>query len=121
MAEESKAVSMFDTPQLPANETLAGSLRKLAAAKAAIGGKPFMRLAKSGKWEFGPESIVIEDAEKWAINPASFMVGMIGWKGGTVVGEEMYPLASEQRVDLGQLPEISSSDDADGWKDQLAG
>jgi hypothetical protein len=110
-------ITLFSS-SVPA-ERISGSLRKLAAARANTGSKPILRFTKQGHWEYGPESIEIEPTEEWAVNPASFMIGMIGWRGGQVVGEVMFPLASPERVDHDALEPINTGNPSDGWKEQI--
>lgn len=114
-----KAVTLFET-HVPA-ENLTKSLRALAAAGANTDGKAFMKLDKnSGTFMYGPENIEVEDGERWALNQNSFKVGLIGWRGGQCVGEHMYPITSNERVNVDDMEHIPpTTDGSDGWKDQL--
>ena len=115
----SKAMKLFEG-NAPTTEVSA--LRALGAARNS-GGDVFLKFASRGDgWEYGSESIPVEDDELWAINPNTFEVGVIGWQDGAVVGEEMYPISSGQRVDRAELATIPASADPNqnnGWQDQI--
>lgn len=117
-----KNVALFGTADVNP-EQQAGALRALGRARQQTGDKAFMKFdGKTGDWSFGPEGIEIEPTELWAINPNTFMIGVIGWQDGEVVGEEMYPITAGKRVDHTQLEEIPPAADGqggNGWKDQL--
>ncbi len=118
---ESKSLALFaDT--LPADSTaVTGSLRALAAARTQVGGKPYMKMGKEdGVFRWGVDQIVVDDDELWAVNPSTFMLGVIGWRNGQVVGESMFPITSGQRVDYDALEPIAERPGTgDGWKEQL--
>jgi hypothetical protein len=98
----------------------AGALKQLGNAARSKGDKLFLKLAKSGEWLFGPEEIPVEETERWAINPDSFMVGVIGWRDGAVVGEHMFALTSGETVNYEELETIPAGGDGDGWKEQIS-
>jgi hypothetical protein len=119
MTSEAKAVALFGE-NLPV-EKFGGALKALAgAARQRTGDHLFLKLAKSGEWLFGPEEIEVESDERWAINPASFKIGVIGWENGNVVEEIMFAFTSDERVDMSTLKRIDSNKDGDGWKEQIS-
>lgn len=97
--------------QLPANvANLAPALaQSVAAAGANNTGESYMRFTKRGSWEFGAESIEVEEGSLWAINPAAFMHGWIAWKqgdtGGGPKGERMVP-ATQPMPEEHELPDV---------------
>jgi len=114
-------VSLFSGNAVAEPSQAVDALRKLAmAAQQGSGGKAFMKLDKgSGKFIWGADSVEVDESELWAVNPASFMIGKIGWKDGQVVGEHMFPITSGQTIDESELTPIESAKDGDGWRDQL--
>tara|TARA_R110002020_G_scaffold170207_3_gene359586 strand:+ start:2739 stop:3332 length:594 start_codon:yes stop_codon:yes gene_type:complete len=54
-------------------------MRQSAQAASSNTGGSFMKFTKFGTWEFGVDSIEIEDGSQWAINPTSFKHGWIAW------------------------------------------
>jgi hypothetical protein len=114
----SKEISLFSA-SLPV-ENLSQGLRALANMQAmSLNGVPFLRFTKVGEWEFGPENVPVEDGEIWAVNPQSFYIGVIGWQGGQVVGESMFPIHSPQRVNPDTLTPINTGKPGDGWVEQI--
>lgn len=100
------------------DDAAVGMFRQLGAEKAQAGDKPWLKMTKAGRWIYGPAEIEPDADELWAINPKSIKVGFIGWKGGEVVGEQMFPFLSGNRVDPDTLEPIVSSKNDDGWKEQ---
>jgi hypothetical protein len=95
-----------------------GALRKLAMTRTQGAGKAFMKFTKQGEFVFGAENTEAKPTEEWAANPASFQIGVIGWRGGSVVGEVMFPITSPERVDYDSLEPINTGKDGDGWSEQ---
>ena len=120
------STSLFDPSNNPAGalvdpNALGSTLRQAAASAASAGSMPFLKLRKGdGKWEFGAESSEVSDTDEWAVNFNSFKIGMIGWKGGQVVGEQMFPIAHAEKIDPNTLETIESNNPSDGWKDQVS-
>lgn len=114
-------VTLFSGGSVVEPSQAVDALRGLAMAKAMSGGKPFLKLEKqSGKFVYGAESVEVSPDELWAIDPSSFMIGKIGWKGGQVVGEKMFPITSGAMINEADLTPIDSNNPSDGWKDQLS-
>jgi hypothetical protein len=100
---------------------LGQSLRALGAARQqAMGDKQFMKMTKQGVFLYGIEENTVPDNELWAVNPDSFKLGVIGWQGGTVVGEDMVPIGSVPIPRIQDQEPIKSKDPSDGWKEQLS-
>ena len=62
------------------------------------GGKPLMRMLKSGEWVFGQRDDAMQEGSSWAVNPLSILHGWCAWtnrEGATkneLVGEVMVPV-----------------------------
>lgn len=69
-----------------------------ASAPPAGGGKPLLRLLKSGKWVFGVNDDPVQEGSEWAINPLSIQHGWCCWsnydekKKNELLGEFMVPV-----------------------------
>lgn len=118
------STSLFDPSNnptgmsVPAN--LGSALRTMAASAAQQGGMPFLKLRKQdGKFVYGAEDTEIGADDQWAVNFNSFKIGKIGWKGGQVVGEMMFPIAHPETIKEEDLEPIVSNNPSDGWKDQI--
>lgn len=89
-------------------DAIRNSLQATASAMPNIGDAAYMSYAK-GVWTYGVEK---DDAtlETWAVNPASFQMGIIGWEDGRVVYEEMYPAGQGKTINEEELPAIAEGD-----------
>lgn len=114
-----KAMALFGGDNLPATDRQAGALRALGAARRNAGDKAFMKFAKGDGWVFGAEKIEVDENELWAVNPNTFMIGVIGWEDGEVVDEEMYPITAGKRVNHDELEPIKKGE-GNGWSDQIS-
>lgn len=112
------AVNAFAN-NLPANVSDYAAARRALARAATGSNMPFLKMGKDGVWVYGAEEIIVKPTEEWRVNPFTFRVGVVGWAGGSKVGEEMYILG-EGTVNKAALPEILSVKQGDGWKDQLS-
>ena len=116
--------SLFDPSNSPGAlidpNTLGASLRTSAAQVVQQGGRPFLKMRKDGGWEYGPNSVPVTAADEWAINFATFKAGLIGWKGGNVVGEHMFPIGHPEKIDPESLEPINTGKKSDGWKEQVS-
>jgi hypothetical protein len=73
-----------------------------------VGNTPFLRLTKgTGEWVYGAQNTDVEDNSLWAVNPSSFMVGFIAWKGGRPVGKKMRPISATP-VTIDELPDVGA-------------
>jgi len=85
---------------------------RAATSLQGFGGKPLLRMLKSGVWVHGQEDVEVQDGSQWAINPLSIMHGWVAWTNhpgnakNTMVGEVMAPVFEPKPVK--PLP-------ADGW------
>jgi len=103
----------FNKAGLPALAAIATAI-KTVAAPAAAAGSVILKMDKTGHWVYGADQTEVEPDSKWAINPFSFVHGVIAWGDGVVLGEKMVPLTDP-------LPEM---DDAPpnatrGWERQV--
>ena len=95
-------------------------LKIIAGAKAATervistGGKPFLKLARSGDWVYGTDETDVEDGSEWAINPRSLMSGFTCWIDGENQGDEM-ALTTEPPIIKSELPYIEGGQ----WDEQV--
>lgn len=72
------------------------------------GNTPFLRLTKgTGYWVYGAQNTEVEENSLWAVNPMSFVVGYIAWKGGRPVGKKMRSI-SDKPVTLDELPDVGA-------------
>lgn len=68
------------------------------------GGKPILRLLKSGIWVFGQTDDPVQEGSRWAVNPRSVMHGFTCWSdypGNTkneLLGERMVPVTERKPV-----------------------
>lgn len=68
------------------------------------GGKPLLRLLKSGSWVFGPADEAVQEGSQWAINPLSIMHGYSCWSNhpgnakNELLGEVMVPISERKPV-----------------------
>ena len=67
------------------------------------GGKPFLRLLKSGLWVFGPRNEPVQEGAIWAVNLATLQRGWVCWGEGELLGQTM---ASVQAPRLDQPPPV---------------
>jgi len=71
---------------------------RASTSLAGFGGKPLLRLLKSGLWVYGMEDVEVEEGSLWAVNPLSLMHGWVAWTNhpgmtkNTMVGEVMVPV-----------------------------
>jgi len=106
-------MSTFAIANLPAVSSLSTALRTLEKEVDA-GGSVIIKMDKTGHWVFGAEQTEVEDDSSWAINPFSFVHGVIAWGDGEVLGEKMVSVADP-------LPELDEAPPAAkrGWEKQV--
>lgn len=94
MSNDKKVVPFADSNNALTSLTdLSTSLSTVAVMGSGMSGIPFLRMDRhSGAFIYGQESIEVEEASLWAVNPHSVQVGLICW-GDTrnVLGEVMVP------------------------------
>jgi len=56
---------------------------------------PILKLSRSGQWEYGKESIGVDDASYWAWVPTSMQHGWVSWGDGGREGEIMVPITQK--------------------------
>lgn len=96
-------------------------LKGLQAAKARMStasagtGADFLRLTKLASWEYGADSVEVQDGSQWAINPKSFEMGYIAWgDSSNVLGEAMAP-AYDAPIVRSELADVGAN-----WADQYS-
>jgi hypothetical protein len=64
-------------------EMAAGLLAGIADSRSttiiAGGGKPILRMLKTGKWVFGQANDPVQDGSEWAVNPLAILHGWVCW------------------------------------------
>lgn len=109
-----KEVSIFAKGGLPVDpKSLASSFQTAVAEKPSIGGLPLLRLV-DGEWVYGPENTIVQDESRWAIHPGSFEHGYVSWNDGSMVGEEMRPIAQPRPLQS-DLPVTGAK-----WQEQVS-
>jgi hypothetical protein len=105
-------ISVFQSAGLPAVTNLAQTLRKLETATPSI--TAILKMDKFGHWVFGADQTEAESGSRWAVNPFSFVHGLVAWGDGEVLGEAMAPLTEP-------LPEVGPAPDGAkfGWQQQV--
>jgi hypothetical protein len=105
--------STFAVANLPSVASLAPALRTLEKEVDA-GGSVIIKMDKTGHWVFGADQTEVEDGSSWAINPFSFVHGVIAWGDGEVLAEKMLSVADP-------LPELDEAPPAAkrGWEKQV--
>jgi hypothetical protein len=105
--------STFAVANLPNVASLAPALRTLEKEVDAVG-SVIIKMDKTGHWVFGADQTEVEDGSSWAINPFSFVHGVIAWGDGEVLGEKMVSVADP-------LPELDEAPPAAkrGWEKQV--
>jgi len=62
-----------------ADKLLGGIAESRASTHLAGGGKPFLRMMKSGEWVFGPSNEEVQEGSRWVINITSLVHGWCCW------------------------------------------
>jgi len=95
-----------------ANRLLAG-IAQSRAATPVVGGKPLLRMQKSGEWCFGQTNDDVQDGSRWAVNIMSIAHGWVCWVDGgereknSMAGEVMASVTEPrppQPDDIGKFP-----------------
>lgn len=84
---------------LPANfgETLMkGIAETRSTMTVSDGGKPLLRLLKSGVWVFGQSNEPVAKGSQWAVNIASLSRGWVCWSEGELLGQAMASVQVER-------------------------
>ena len=103
----------FNKAGLPALAAIATAIKTVAAPSASAG-SVILKMDKTGHWVYGADQTEVEPDSKWAINPFSFVHGVIAWGDGVVLGEKMVALTDS-------LPEMDDAppNAARGWERQV--
>jgi hypothetical protein len=84
---------------LPANfgeSLMKGIAETRSAMNVSGGGKPLLRLLKSGKWVIGQQNEPVEATAEWAVNIASLARGWVCWYDGELLGQTMASVQAER-------------------------
>jgi hypothetical protein len=98
-------------------QSLLGGIADSRASTPIAGGKPLLRLLKSGVWVFGQADDPVQEGSTWAINPLSIKHGFSCWSdypGNTkneLLGEVLAPVSDRKPM----MPEPISDF---GWKEE---
>jgi len=101
-------------------DSLIAGVRESRAVTPVAGGKPFLRLSRSGQLVFGVSSEPVQEGSDWAINPHSIGHGWVCWAiivpgqppaANKLLGEAMAPITSRKP----QCPEPIAGGE---WKSQ---
>jgi len=78
---------------------IAGIGKSRESAPVGAGGKPLMRLMKSGMWVFGQDDADVQEGSIWAVNPLAIGHGFAAWSNNaagtgknSLLGEIMVPV-----------------------------
>ncbi len=101
---------------LPANvANMAQALQQSVSTAGSGGGSDqYMKMTRSGDWEFGVSGTIPEEDSVWAINPAGCQHGFVAWGNkehdneGTNVGEVMVP-ATQPMPSEADLPNVKGT------------
>ena len=85
-------LSVFSKAGLPAISTLSSALKSISASAGPVG-VVILKMDKGGHWVFGADQTEVEDDSTWAVNPFSFVNGVISWGDGEVLAEKMVSVA----------------------------
>lgn len=108
----------FKNANLPTPEALCGALDNLQE-EYGTAGTVIAKFAK-GHWTIGKDLEPIDASSTWAINPFSFIHGVVAFGGegtpveGELLGEKIAPM-TEPKPAVGPAPEHATS----GWQTQL--
>jgi hypothetical protein len=98
----------------------AGLIAGIAESRASTpiaGGKPLLRLLKSGNWVYGQADDPVQDGSEWAVNPLSIKHGWSCWSdypGNTkneLLGEVLVPVSDRKPIMPDPIGDF-------GWKEQ---
>lgn len=103
----------FKGANLPAVSTLSTALRTLERDVGPVG-SVILKMDKGGHWVYGADQTEVEDDATWAVNPFSFIHGVIAWGDGEVLAERMVPVTEP-------LPELEAAppNAKRGWESQV--
>jgi len=79
------------TEQLPADfgDSLMRGIEQTRSTIGTAGGKPFLRLSRTGDYIYGPQNVDVQDGSHWAVNLASLEHGWVCWGDGELLGQIM--------------------------------
>jgi len=79
------------TEALPADfgDSLMRGIEQTRSTIGTAGGKPFLRLSRTGDYIYGPQNVDVQDGSHWAVNLASLEHGWVCWGDGELLGQIM--------------------------------
>jgi hypothetical protein len=98
-------------------DSLVGGIADSRSQTPISGGKPILRLLKSGVWVYGVRDEPVQPGSEWAVNPLSICHGYVCWAGNNanvkikLLGEKMVPISQRKPI----MPEPV---DGMPWKEQ---
>lgn len=103
----------FSSANLPSVQSLSTALRSIQDEVGPVG-SVILKMDKTGTWVFGADQTEVEDGSTWAVNPFSFVHGVIAWGDGEVLAEKMVPVSEP-------LPELEAAPPGakKGWETQI--
>ena len=103
----------FSSANLPSVQSLSTALRSIQNEVGPIS-SVILKMDKTGTWVFGADQDEVESESTWAVNPFSFIHGVIAWGDGEVLAEKMVPVSEP-------LPELEAAPPGakKGWETQV--
>ena len=103
----------FELANLPNVASLSVALRTLEQDVGPVG-TVIIKMDKTGHWVYGAEQTEVDSESTWAVNPFSFVHGVIAWGDGEVLGEKMVSVSQP-------LPEPTPAppNAKKGWEQQV--
>ena len=103
----------FSSANLPSVQSLSTALRSIQE-DVGPAGSVILKMDKTGTWVFGADQDEVEPESTWAVNPFSFVHGVIAWGDGEVLAEKMVPVSEP-------LPELEAAPPGakKGWETQV--
>jgi hypothetical protein len=98
-------------------DELLGGIADSRSSTMLAGGKPLLRLLKSGVWVIGQNDDPVQEGSEWAINPLSIRHGHVCWtnypgnKKNELLGEVMVPITQKK-------PPIPANIEEWEWKEE---
>src|SRR6188508_3331842 len=85
---------------LPADfgASLMAGIEQTRATIVAGGGKPFLRLLRTGDYVYGQQNVDVQDGSLWAVNLATLERGWVCWGDGEMLGQIMVSVQQPQPV-----------------------
>lgn len=84
------------------------------------GGKPILRMLRTGKFVYGAQNIEVEAGSQWAINPYTIQKGFVAWtdrKGmkNEPLAERLVPISAAMPTDLPEVRDEQNNGKVCDW------